>query len=87
MKTTGITRRIDDLGRVVLPIELRRMLGIEVKDSLEIFVDGDSVILRKYRRNEDKAHQIAQLANVLEYTDNPHAKELIADAIDYIKKA
>ena len=87
MKTTGITRRIDDLGRVVLPIELRRMLGIEVKDSLEIFVDGDSVILRKYRRNEDKAHQIAQLANVLEYTDNPHAKELITDAINYIKKA
>ena len=87
MKTTGITRKIDDLGRVVLPIELRRMLGIEVKDSLEIFVDGDSVILRKYRRNEDKANQIAQLANVLEYTDNPHAKELIADAIDYIKKA
>ena len=87
MKTTGITRRIDDLGRVVLPIELRRMLGIEVKDSLEIFVDGDSVILRKYRRDEDKVHQIVQLTNVLEYTDNPHAKELIADAINYIKKA
>lgn len=87
MKTTGITRKVDSLGRVVLPIELRRMLGIEVKDSLEIFVEGESVILRKYRRDTDKAHQIAQLANVLEYSDNPHVHELITDAIDYIKKA
>ena len=87
MKTTGIVRRVDDLGRVVIPIELRRTLGIGEKDSLEIFVEEDSIIFRKYRRNEDKAHQIAQLANVLEYTDNPHAKELIVDAINYIKKA
>ena len=48
MKATGIVRKIDELGRIVLPIELRRTMNIAVKDSLEIFVDGDSIILKKY---------------------------------------
>lgn len=48
MKSTGIVRKVDELGRVVLPIELRRNLNIEEKDSLEIYVDGNSVILKKY---------------------------------------
>lgn len=49
MKSTGIVRKIDELGRIVLPIELRRTLGIEEKDRIEIFVDGESIILRKYQ--------------------------------------
>lgn len=48
MKSTGIVRRVDELGRVVLPIELRRSLDIEEKDALEIYVDGNSVVLKKY---------------------------------------
>ena len=48
MKTTGIVRQMDSLGRIVLPIELRRTLDIGQKDSLEIYVEGDQVILRKY---------------------------------------
>ena len=48
MKSTGIVRKVDELGRIVLPIELRRTLDIAQKDSLEIYVDGDSVILKKY---------------------------------------
>ncbi|MFR3483339.1 MAG: AbrB/MazE/SpoVT family DNA-binding domain-containing protein [Clostridia bacterium] len=48
MKPTGIVRKVDELGRVVLPIEIRRTLGIDVKDSLEIFVDDGMIILRKY---------------------------------------
>lgn len=49
MKSTGIVRKVDELGRIVLPIELRRTLGIEEKDHIEIFVDGESIILRKYQ--------------------------------------
>ena len=49
MKATGIVRKVDELGRIVLPIELRRTLGIEEKDRIEIFVDGESIILRKYQ--------------------------------------
>ncbi len=48
MKSTGIVRKMDTLGRVVIPIELRRTLGIDVKDSIEIFVDRDTIILKKY---------------------------------------
>ncbi len=48
MKSTGIVRKVDELGRIVLPIELRRTLDIEVKDSLEIYVDGNQIILKKY---------------------------------------
>lgn len=46
MKSTGITRKVDELGRVVLPIELRRTLDINEKDELEIFVDDDRVVLK-----------------------------------------
>lgn len=49
MKSTGIVRKVDELGRIVLPIELRRTLSIEEKDRIEIFVDGESIILRKYQ--------------------------------------
>ena len=49
MKSTGIVRKVDELGRIVLPIELRRTLGIEEKDRIEIFVDGESIIQRKYQ--------------------------------------
>ena len=49
MKSTGIVRKVDELGRVVLPIELRRTLDIEEKDSLEIYVDDDTIILKKYQ--------------------------------------
>lgn len=48
MKSTGIVRRVDELGRIVLPVELRRTLGIDDKDSLEIYVDNDSIVLKKY---------------------------------------
>ena len=49
MKSTGMTRQVDELGRFVLPIEIRRALGINVKDTLEIFTDEERVILQKYQ--------------------------------------
>lgn len=48
MKSTGIVRKVDELGRIVLPIELRRTLDIAEKDAIEIYVDGSSIILKKY---------------------------------------
>jgi transcriptional pleiotropic regulator of transition state genes len=48
MKSTGVVRKVDELGRVVLPMELRRTMNINEKDPLEIYVDGESIILRKY---------------------------------------
>ena len=49
MKTTGIVRQLDSLGRIVIPIELRRSLGIEIRDPVEISAEGDTILLRKHR--------------------------------------
>ena len=51
MKSTGIVRKVDELGRVVLPIELRRTFDIAEKDALEIYVDGNNIVLKKYEPN------------------------------------
>ena len=48
MKSTGIVRKVDELGRIVLPIELRRTLDISLRDPLEIYVEGECIVLKKY---------------------------------------
>ena len=48
MKSTGILRKVDELGRVVIPIELRNKFDIQEKDPMEIFVDGSAIVLKKY---------------------------------------
>ena len=55
IKSTGIVRKVDELGRIVLPIELRRTLNIAERDTMEIFVDGSSIILKKYIPENAKA--------------------------------
>lgn len=49
MKSTGIVRKIDELGRVVLPIELRRVLDINIKDPIEVYTDDEKIVLKKYK--------------------------------------
>ena len=51
IKSTGIIRKVDELGRIVIPRELRLMLEIQEKDPLEIFIEGSSIILKKYNPN------------------------------------
>ena len=48
MKSTGMVRRVDELGRIVVPAEIRQSLDIHVKDRIEIFTEGDRIVLRKY---------------------------------------
>lgn len=50
MKSTGIVRKVDELGRIVIPIEIRTQLNIVEKDPIEIYVDGSSIILKKFER-------------------------------------
>lgn len=49
MKSTGVVRKVDELGRIVLPAEIRQSLDIKIKDPLEFFVDGEQIILKKYQ--------------------------------------
>lgn len=64
MKSTGIVRRVDELGRIVIPIELRNKLKIAEKDPIEIYVDGSSIILKKY---EETCVFCGSTKNVVEY--------------------
>ena len=64
MKQTGVTRKIDELGRIVIPKEIRKNLGIRDGESLEIFTSDDSIILKKYyevRRYEDLSSKLCEL--------------------------
>ena len=49
MKSTGVVRKVDELGRIVLPIEIRKILDIKQKDAIEIFTDDDRIVLQKYQ--------------------------------------
>lgn len=76
MKSTGIVRKVDELGRIVIPIELRRTLDISIKDSLEIFVDGNYVVLKKY---EPACIFCGNAKNVLNYKGKNICPECMSD--------
>ncbi|UOF91795.1 AbrB/MazE/SpoVT family DNA-binding domain-containing protein [Fodinisporobacter ferrooxydans] len=81
MKSTGIVRKVDELGRVVIPIELRRTLGIAEKDALEIFVDGDRIILKKY---EPACIFTGNAENLVFYKGKMVSKEAIKELTDLL---
>ncbi|OFW78149.1 MAG: AbrB family transcriptional regulator [Alicyclobacillus sp. RIFOXYA1_FULL_53_8] len=68
LKSTGVVRKVDELGRIVMPIELRRTLGIEVKDPMEIYVDGERIVLAKY---QPACVFCGNVAEVAEYKGKP----------------
>lgn len=79
IKSTGIVRKVDELGRIVLPIELRRTLEINVKDAIEIYVEGNTVILKKY---EPACIFCGNAKNVTTYKD----KNICADCLEELRK-
>ena len=66
MKSTGIIRRVDELGRVVIPMEIRNQFNIVEKDPIEIYVDGSSIILKKH---EESCIFCGSTKNLSEYKD------------------
>lgn len=76
MKSTGIVRNVDNLDRIVIPKELCKTLGIAPKDSLEIFVDGSNIILRKY---EPACIFCGEAHETLTYKDKIICRNCLAD--------
>ena len=70
LKSTGVIRKIDELGRIVLPKEIRRNLGIRDGENLEIFVENDSILLKKYSKMQDYSEIVKNLASVVDNTYN-----------------
>lgn len=65
MKTTGITRKIDELGRIVIPKEIRKNLGIRDGETLEIYLDSDSIILKKFNEMENYTNLCSKLVDIV----------------------
>ncbi|UOQ44686.1 AbrB/MazE/SpoVT family DNA-binding domain-containing protein [Halobacillus salinarum] len=92
MKSTGIVRKVDELGRVVIPIELRRTLGINEKDALEIYVDDDRIVLKKYKPNMtchvtgEVSDENMKLANGNLVLSKEGAQKLLEEIQGYLNK-
>ena len=83
MRATGIVRKVDELGRIVLPIELRRTMGIKVKDPVEIFVEGDQIILAKH---ETGCLFCGETENVLTFKNKTLCRKCISELVTYSPK-
>lgn len=79
MKSTGIVRKVDELGRIVLPIEIRKVMDIKVKDAIEIFTDSDQIILQKY---QPSCVFCGNADNVIYF----NGKRVCADCIEKLKQ-
>ncbi|KOS28183.1 transition state regulator Abh [Bacillus anthracis] len=93
MKATGVIRKVDELGRIVIPKELRDVLGIQIKSPLEIFVEDDKVILQKSQSYDacpitgDVSDQIISLANGNITVSIDGAKYLIKEIEKFLNKS
>ena len=83
MKSTGIIRKVDELGRVVIPIELRNQFQIAEKDPIEIFVDGSSIVLKKYEKSCLFCGNTKKLSN---YKDKLICNKCLKQIKDLLKK-
>lgn len=79
MKSTGVVRKIDQLGRLVIPMELRKTLGIKESDSMGIYTEGDQIVLKKYK---PPCIFCNEFRNVIIYK----GKNICTDCLDEIRK-
>ena len=75
MRATGIVRRVDDLGRVVIPKEIRRSMGIKEGEPLEIYLENDAVIFRRYSYN--LVDEVKRVAELIEYNCNADRETMV----------
>jgi AbrB family looped-hinge helix DNA binding protein len=83
MRATGIVRRIDDLGRVVIPREIRRSMGIKEGEPLEIYLENDAVIFRRYCYN--LTAEVARVAELVEQNCNADAETMRLLTNEFLK--
>lgn len=90
MKATGIVRRIDELGRVLIPKEVRKILNVSHGDALEVFIDSDNqeIILRKYGLESERMSALKSLRNSIASDSDidPKVKEATLSMIDSMQK-
>ena len=86
MNATGIIRRVDDLGRIVLPKEVRRKAGIAEGTPMEIFVDSDRIVLKKYRTSEELMNVVSTLSETVDNSVDDLGEEKVSAIREHIKE-
>ena len=86
MKALGIIRKIDDLGRLVIPKEYRKVNGWEPGTAVEMFATNEGLNIREYKTDLEKQNLLNDLYEVFRNTKNEAAYEIIGRAIDFVKK-
>jgi bifunctional DNA-binding transcriptional regulator/antitoxin component of YhaV-PrlF toxin-antitoxin module len=85
MKALGIVRKLDDLGRVVIPMEIRRSQDWEKNQSLEMFMDGDKLVLQAYGKEQEKEEAINKLRILLKSEPTKNGIKMLNDVLDYLE--
>lgn len=86
MKALGIVRKIDDLGRVVIPKEIRRQNGWKEGAPMELFATEDGLFIREYGGDRERTALAAKIRSIQNFTDNTEEIEILQKAIDVIKR-
>lgn len=86
MKVLGIVRRIDDLGRIVIPKEVRKVNGWNAGTPVEMFATDEGIMVREYKTDVEKESLLNDLYEVYQTTENEAAYDIIGRAIDFVKK-
>lgn len=86
MKALGIIRRVDDLGRIVVPKEVRRTQGWDSGQPMEMFMTDEGLLIRPYALDKEQRELVSQLALLRDGTDNIAAKDVYSNAINLIKE-
>ena len=84
MKALGIVRSIDPLGRLVIPAEVRKAQGWDAHAPMEMFMDGDKLVIQVYRKEQEKNELVQHLDNLLATTENEAVKNIAKNAIEFI---
>jgi AbrB family looped-hinge helix DNA binding protein len=87
MKATGVVRKIDDLGRIVIPKEIRNVQGWKHNTPIEMFMDDKGMVIREYKPASDEKQEILEeLITARNNTENEAAREIFERAIKYVKE-
>ncbi|TPE68002.1 AbrB/MazE/SpoVT family DNA-binding domain-containing protein [Halalkalibacterium halodurans] len=86
MKAAGVVRKIDDLGRLVIPKEIRKVNGWEAGTPMEFFVSNDGMVVREFVAFDEEKEAIKEgLVYAIDHTDNPAVKEMLERALVHLK--
>lgn len=86
MKSLGIVRKVDELGRIVIPKEVRRAEGWDAGQAMEMYMSDEGLVIRAYQSDYEKEQLIKDIYDVIEQSNNDSVTSLLTQVIDFVKK-